>query len=67
MRDPETVARERQLGVKTRLIADKGGGADGDAPGRRVSGLYLRLFRHFQGVVDLDAQVPDGTFQFAMT
>jgi hypothetical protein len=57
---------DRALRVATCPIAAKGGGADRDAPGRRISGLYLRLFRHFQRIDDLDAQVPDGTFQLSV-
>jgi hypothetical protein len=30
------------------------------------SGLYLRLFRHFQSVVNLNSKVPHCTFQFGM-
>jgi hypothetical protein len=36
------------------------------AGARRQSGLHLRLLGHFQGIIHLDTQVSDGTFQLGM-
>jgi hypothetical protein len=35
--------------------------------GNRPGNLHVSLFRHFKGVIYLDAEVPDGTFKFRVT
>jgi hypothetical protein len=64
MGGPRADGHDGQDRVATFSIPANGGGADRHAPRRRgFSGLYFRLFRHLQGVVDLNSKIPHGAFQ----
>jgi hypothetical protein len=63
----DSLGSEETIGGQSPIRGVAAPAATNPATPPPVSGLNLGLFRHLQGVVDLDPKVPNCTFQFAKT